>query len=897
MQNLNVDVFASRYLAARCAAAAVLYLALAGDVHPATDGGDAWRHASHRATLTNTTIEARFCSGILYELRHREAGRTVAAVDPRDIPVSLPLFGGRGIDLDACRVSQEIAPGSVTTQIQHGDGTGWELHWSIEPGRGDLILRSSARSPTPVAAMQVPILGCDIVDHSLVEVDGNGVSTAHGAPWDGGVDGVANAHVSFNPRVVQPLVVLFRGADSGWVLEGRDPRIGPAAALTSGEGDTAHVVMHRSFPHPTPTPDMFEIRLRTYRDAWQDAVDPYIDWLEHDVGYVPIDRKPQGWVKNIRSQAYVNVGDFEGLEALARRLDPAKTLIGRMGSYRHHAFDHGFPDYRPTPDAARWFRRARELGFHVGAHVNTTGVDIANPDMVRRFRHGFMEFVKGEDGSWTTTEPAAVHSGRVKVDIGDGERMYWGVPPTFAYSTAANPDWRQFLVKQLQPMVDAGVDMIYLDESMAGTGKFMMDGANAIEGVMALERAILDAYPHVVLETEQINLMNARWSSFCLTTLDFGDKLGGYIYSRFVKFVPEGYFYSPGQDRWIDPFISFGFMLPGADKDPAWLDIAEAFQRFDFEPDSRLPRQPYQPSGFRGAGGVIAYYEKHPGKRGLVVYAPGEEPQWVGTRISGIRSWPGPGGIADWFMYNGDTVLGLNPAQTYVFDTTVSLPPDRFHLTAVPDDFVVHTRSVDLFGGLDLVDDGSYYKVAFTGTGEIRAFLPPDFLLFVDGREVSIARETGVGSVRVAATADHPSTLLAFRKLDRQLAGGWASLPWQVCPKRDPGFLLVEGDGFFNHVGRVGAIVGRFPDAENIRLQGTWQLHDRSKGRGDAVVRINGREVFRQPPGEKPYPQHPFDVDVTTFAGHYIHLEFGVDGINAGFSPSNWGNPRIVVTP
>lgn len=880
----------------RCAAAATLFLAAAGGAAEAEEGGAAWREVSRRAVLTNDVLEARFCSGIIYQLKEREEGKLLLSVEPEALPAEIPLFGGRRIDLDDCEVSQELSPGTVTTEIRCPDRTVWELHWEILPARGDLVLRSEARTEQPVGMMQIPILGCDISGCSLVMVDGNGASQAVSAPWEGGVDGLENAHISFNPRVVQPLVALFQGEEAGWFLAGRDPLIGPSATLTFGEGSTAGVVMCRAFPHATRAPGMFEIRLRTYRGAWQDAVDPYVDWMEHDVGFVPVNRKPPGWVKNIRSQAYVNVGDFEGLEALARRLDPAKTIVGRMGSYRHHAFDHGFPDYRPTPEAAKWFRRARELGFHVGAHVNTTGVDLSNPDMVRRFRHGFMEFVKDADGSQNSSEPAAVHSGRVRVDIGDGERTYWGVPPTFAYSTAANPDWRRFLVRQLRPMVEAGVDMIYLDESMAATGKFMMDGATAIDGVMALEKAILDAYPHVVLETEQISPMNARWSSFCLTTLDLGHPLGGYIYSRFVKFLPEGYFYSPEEEKWIEPFQSFGFMLPGADKEPGWLDIAEAFQNYDLEPDSRLPRNAFQLSGFRGPGGVTAYYEKHPGKRGLVVYASGEAPKWVGARVTGVRSWPGPGGIQDWFMYDGDTVLGLNPTRTYVFDKTVRHPRDTFHITGVPDDFLVHTRSVDLYGGQDLVEDGSYYKVAFTGNGEITVFAPDDFLVFLNAEEVTVDRATGICRAQVAATEDEPGVLLAFRKLDTELAGKWIDLPWQVCPKRDPGFIQEEGDGFFNHIGRVGAIVGRFPDAASIRIQGAWQLHDRSKGRGDAVVRINGAEVFRLPPGKKPYPAHTFDVDITAFAGKHAHFEFGVDGVNAGFSPSNWSNPRIVVT-
>jgi hypothetical protein len=68
------------------------------------------------------------------------------------------------------------------------------------------------------------------------------------------------------------------------------------------------------------------------------------------------------------------------------------------------------------------------------------------------------------------------------------------------------------------------------------------------------------------------------------------------------------------------------------------------------------------------------------------------------------------------------------------------------------------------------------------------------------------------------------------------------------------------------------------------------------KSLGDGVVRINGREVLRIPPGDPPVQVHPFDADLTAFAGQHILLEFAVDGEVHGFSPANWYRPEIVVT-
>jgi hypothetical protein len=66
-------------------------------------------------------------------------------------------------------------------------------------------------------------------------------------------------------------------------------------------------------------------------------------------------------------------------------------------------------------------------------------------------------------------------------------------------SSAYKP-WRDYLIEQMKDAVDAGVDVIYLDETMAPTGKFVLDGMNGIEGIQALMKETLEAYPHVAIE-------------------------------------------------------------------------------------------------------------------------------------------------------------------------------------------------------------------------------------------------------------------------------------------------------------------------------------------------------------------------------------------------------------
>jgi hypothetical protein len=278
----------------------------------------------------------------------------------------------------------------------------------------------------------------------------------------------------------------------------------------------------------------------------------------------------------------------------------------------------------------------------------------------------------------------------------------------------------------------------------------------------------------------------------------------------------------------------------------------------------------------------------------LVVYPPGREPQWFGPRIFNVTEWSGPGALRDWVFYHGNTLLALDPQTTYLFDRSVSLPQDRFHVTDIPGEFALHADDARRIRHQDVGEDGSYYKLSFVGSGPMKMFVPDDVLVFLDGQEVAVNRESDSATAVIASTPERPSVLLAYPRSDTELAGSWSALPWQTPPNQH-GYVVAQGDGFFNHVAGAGLIVGRFPDAPGIRLRGRWGMSGRPKSTGDAVVRINGREVMRVPPGPEPYEIQAFDVDISAFAGRDALLEFAVDGEVHGPSPANWYQPTIVV--
>ncbi len=871
-----------------------------------------WRSPSNRATLRNKRVEAVVQAGQLMRLKDLLSGEVLLSVNPADIPSRLPLFGQTGIDLDSCTVKQTATPKAVRTTVTAQDGAVWSLEWRIETGNGDLILNSTVTAPKPIDEIRIVLLGASLDSRRLVWVDSNGVSRVVTGPSTGCI--IGNPETDGSPqRFVHPLVALFQGRKSGWFIEGRDPRAGPSCVMFQGTGGQVNMGFDKRIPMPSKQAKMYEIRIRTYKGQWADAVDPYVQWLEDGAGFLPLDKlpKPIAWVNSITNQTYIPPGDFASLDRFAKVLDPRRTYLGRLGEFRNHTIDSCYPDYTVNDVARKWFGKAKEMGFHCGPWYNTFAVSMGFPELIERFRPGFM--VTGKDASGNDTYDS------IEVQ-----------PPLNRCSPAYKP-WRDYLIAQMKDAINAGADTVHLDEVQTPCGAQLVDGVTAIEGVRLLMKEITARYPGVAVESEQVNPMTAKYAKIAITAQPLGHPLSGYIYRRFVKIVPDGSTFSPTDEKMMDAVQSYGFIWPGAnpDNEKTWVQIAKAFQDYSLQPDIRLPRTEattyengvfpvYSPEslaagqrlfGYRGKNGITAYFEKRKDRRGLVVYKPlversrNEQPQWIGTLACGVTQWSGPGYLKDWLIHSKGTMLALDPGTSYSFDENLSLPETGFHVFSVPADFALcRDPFLDYKGqpGQRNTSDGSFYSVKMAGHGELGVYVPDGYLAYLDGRPLAIDPTTRTSTVHISAAPEKPSTLIAFRKTDVNLAGQWIDLPWQIPANQREGYMVKrsDGSGFFNHVAGVGLIVGRFASAARIRLQGTWGMEAGvAYGTvGDGVIRINGQEVLRLQPGSgPPYPLRAFDVDVTQFAGQYVVMEFQTDGKVRGFGPADWFSPQIIL--
>src|SRR5213075_18583 len=117
--------------------------------------------------------------------------------------------------------SQEVKPDSIISRFHAPDGREWEWRWTMEPGAGDLVLNTTAHSSQPVELFRAIFFGADIVDHKLVSVNSSGVGEQFRAPWNEKFIGDPEKDAS-PMSAPAPLIALFEGEKTGWLIEGRD---------------------------------------------------------------------------------------------------------------------------------------------------------------------------------------------------------------------------------------------------------------------------------------------------------------------------------------------------------------------------------------------------------------------------------------------------------------------------------------------------------------------------------------------------------------------------------------------------------------------------------------------------------------------------------------------------
>jgi len=232
-----------------------------------------------------------------------------------------------------------------------------------------------------------------------------------------------------------------------------------------------------------------EWRINTYKGDWKVPAAGYRNLMNFSRPPVPL-KGNREWVKGIRTVVSIDSKppDVKTLEPLSKALDPKRTLL-LLSNWRRDGYDPNVADYTSREGVHDFVEKSHEMGFHVMLPIEPPGwtVQSGDSDRVRRL------IVKDA----TTGKVAS------------------GIGPSFQYFHPSR-SFRDLLVERLKVMLDdVTPDVLYLPgaAAMPNDGNGLIDNRSFSEDMAALHRALLTAFPDVLLGSEGMNELITPYST------------------------------------------------------------------------------------------------------------------------------------------------------------------------------------------------------------------------------------------------------------------------------------------------------------------------------------------------------------------------------------------------
>lgn len=684
---------------------------------------------------------------------------------------------------------------------------------------------------------------------------------AQGGVWADRTNLPSTYHVEY-PTEWEAQMLLWQTPSGGMVLYSRDDEDRFKKLHITRRGDYADVAVETEAEAPWPKAGgvpQLEWRINTYRGDWRVPASGYRN-LMHFLRKPPAEASRPAWPAQIRAVVTVQSPNPDAalLDALAARLVPAKTLL-YLPLWRKAGYDVNYPDYTPADAAEQFVARAHALGFRVMLHTDLPGVSPKNLaySQVARYQ---------------------VKDARTQAPIG----WYWDHPDTdpqrFAFIDPAAKAFRDLFIQSVRPAVEAlKPDALHLDVSgpMWNDGNGLIEGKNYAQGSEAMHRALLTAFPGIVLGGESLNEITAPYNRFAqrwitsplpphpICCLLFGDRVSsyGYLGEPNPDSSPEGFlrYFTRYEVQGVLPTLVVSSAADlGSDRPQMQrlLRLARAFQDHDLAPDwsGDWSHVLFRYSGPDGSHAVL---EQADG--GVVFRVNGEI---LYQRVHGVSRVTTPAFIAGWPAFDASTVYGLDPLHEYWLDR-LPRPTGTLHIAFLTQGAVLQRcQRTERFALFRLAPQEKVVADLIRLLPQARAgtiWGGQDHPLEFGG--VAEQVEMPSGSDVEPAILEHP--------------------PWQAHS---------DGQTFIEY--RLS-----LPSGSQYTLKFAYGLAD-TAAKSDGVafsVMANGRKVWTAFTKERRRILQ--EVDLSAYAGSSLRLRLVTDAgpkHDASFDHALWSSPRII---
>lgn len=674
-------------------------------------------------------------------------------------------------------------------------------------------------------------------------------------------------------------------------------------------------------------------RFNTFAGGWMEPAERYKQWLASAYGCRPARERPPEWFHDVAMFCTSMSVDFERLGEL---IDPRHVIIGHYGWAE--GFNRNAPFYQTRDEQAMAARigRLREMGYHYAVYVAHKLVDL-NPLPEVRERYWRTDNLLAKYGVRSYRDVLAGRSPQLNENWEDSdvERVERAARGGERFLDSVHPGSDAWIEFYADLMVDFheryGMNVFYQDISGSHYGSAgLIDGRNVHQGTVAAEARIREKLPDTATIGEHWNEVNVAMGAQLASgnyAAWFNERhhamLGGrrahplkaYIFGDYTGLV----MYKTEQ-RDTDNFHRDQNFLEITGSIPTWRTAVPSgppqgearltLLRADLFVRGFRPHYPEQwhadaVAYMRAPDGTTAEYLRRDGST-FCYLRNGAEKQLYYARVTNRTAlpMPAPVHIDNWIAYDDQGPIALAPQRWYcVFPGEPPAPPVQ--IIAVPDGvWIEGLRAGEGYILADLGGEGS-------GTLRFAANVPLRGPATNGGGEIEVSAPDSVFFAIAEAYAIQPGEPLTLEDWDLvEVVNGLVTgeRDWYDRPKNWNlgGEERYFGYGVFPPAGGPGAEITidgyvRIPEHPQAAL--AFQM-GRLGGDGDGVhfvVRVNGREIWRElsPPNRRGWT--PAVVPLGDYAGQDVLLSLAVDCGPTRHSTSNdhsiWGDVRIVTDP
>ena len=641
-------------------------------------------------------------------------------------------------------------------------------------------------------------------------------------------------------------------------------------------------------------------RFNVFKGYWVNAAERYRQQMMAQWGMKPLSEQTPAWADKVR----VVTTTWDDV-ALLSKLVPRDSMVafttqGWLEGWNNgEMVKHGenyHPNF-PLDNPVRWegvkdsvqvFKKCEDLGIHVFPYTN--GV-----------------VIETQKHPWISQKV--------------GDRHFW-----------AWPVWQRFYPELCKDIVARyGVSAIYEDCSWVHARHMFgeIDGDNWYNGSVKMREYFHEIMPQIALMGERNNEITARGQQFALGWIGpnpYTHPICAYLFEPFVRMYNLNSQAHAYDSEDVRGYTVTNWMELSNAANPMQEDLMIRKRGVVFATEqlgSHWPEtwDPAVMHYFKGKDGAEYRFVRDHGTR-FVKMSDGK-PETIYWRVSGVPSVEAPGvGIEGWAAYDGDKVIGLNPARSFVLVDNAARPPVT--LCALPGGYVVD-RTV--------LRDG-YLTMHLDTAEQAKALLPPDAPVATSKQSVQTLRVRAKGEVRFLGAEQVTPKGGGEYEVSVKLPGGfsacWAApttvpdgtvylgeIPAAATLQRKAtGVLCLRDGGLRMQRGEIVHNPGAALEAEGtvdwlltlpaqpVRCAFKYGAAHGYGAGGDYVVRVNGVTLWKKYFNEtaddpkdaqahKPRPAIADTVDLSAYAGQTVVLELAEGGRFGGSDVMRWDAPRL----